>query len=383
MGALLSAGPVAEAAKKKKKDQATTTVEPLQVSPDRSTAPIIKDLSRPLPMDTGALPAGLANGSAQGCYGCHFESHAEWETSGHARGHASPAFQAAAEQVGSPACWSCHLPLAVQHDQLVTYDQEDIHEPVFAPNPNWDPTLRSEGVTCAACHIRDGMVVGTQGSSGPHLTAIGPELAKAESCAGCHQLTWPGATTAFYNTYGEWKESAYHELGITCQDCHMGPGPGRSAAGSNHSFNLDRKRAVSVLVDLDTAALVRGGPALDVTLRVQNTGAGHAFPTGSPYSHVALTAALVGPFQEREGAQATSEASFTAMFGRTISDAPPWDIVDDTTLKPGGERAFSFSLPLRHSAPAGEWALQVTLRRVIRGTSEEPFLTRTIPLNAD
>jgi len=373
----------ADAARKKKREEVPVPPpESTEVS-EQVPVPIIDSLfPSALPMDIGQLPRGLANASAQGCNGCHFEAHGSWESSVHATGHQSAAFREAVAEVGSPACLSCHLPLAVQHSRTVAYDGEDIHQPVFTDNPNWDPTLSTEGVTCAACHLRDGFVVGSNVAPAPHPTASAPELARSVACAPCHQLTWPGADAPIYNTFQEWNLSPYAELGIHCQDCHMGPGPGRERAGSNHGFVLDRKRAVSVLVSLSRPYITRGGEPVEVSLRVQNTGAGHGFPTGSPYTSVRLDAHLRGP-ENSKGERAIGPNPFQTTFGRVLSDAAPWDIVKDTTLRPGGEREFEFVLGLGHGAPPGDWALRVTLRRVIRGTPEPIFFEQTIALKVD
>jgi len=42
-------------------------------------------------------------------------------------------------------------------------------QPILAPNPDFDVVLQHEGVTCTACHLRDGKIVGVLGiTDAPH-----------------------------------------------------------------------------------------------------------------------------------------------------------------------------------------------------------------------
>lgn len=353
-------------------------------APEAPKEPAPKLFADPLPLDVGKVPQGLANLSAQGCNACHFQAHDEWEDSAHAQGWASTAFREAVEAAGTPACTSCHLPLATQHDQLVTYDAGDANRPITSPNPRFDATLMTEGVTCAACHVRDGKVVTRHAvDQAPHPTVQSDELRAATLCASCHQLTWPGADKPFYDTYGEWQRSPQAKAGIVCQDCHMGGGAG-SRLGADHTIANDPARAVSVLIDADALRLVRGGEALPVTVTLQNTGAGHAFPTGTPFRGVRLEVALVGPVGKKGEIGTWPQATHTADLARKLGDTAPWPTLADDRLPAGAERQYSWELALPHEAPAGDWSLRVTLAETVSGkVTGEPFVTRTLPLAVD
>ena len=41
--------------------------------------------------------------------------------------------------------------------------EEDVEQPVYVKNPDFDGEFRDEGITCAACHVRDGAVEGPTG----------------------------------------------------------------------------------------------------------------------------------------------------------------------------------------------------------------------------
>lgn len=375
---MVSAGP-----RKKPKEPAVPPVPIETPPPPAKAAPAPPLFPGPLPVDPGGVPKGLANLSAQGCNACHFQAHDEWEGSAHANGWASTAFREAVEAAGTPACTVCHQPLAAQHSDLVTYDAGDINRPLLSPNPRFDATLATEGVTCATCHVRDGQIVGSHDVKAPHATVRTDELRSAKLCATCHQLTWPGADQPFYDTFGEWERSPQAKAGIVCQDCHMGAGAG-ARVGTDHAVANDPARAVSVLVDLDSVRLTRGSPAVDLAITLQNTGAGHSFPTGTPYRGVRLEAALVGPVGKKGEMGPWPSATFTADLARKLAAEAPWATLADTRIPAGGEARFDWKVALPHEAPAGDWSLRVTLIETVSGKpSGEPFVVRTLPLTVD
>jgi hypothetical protein len=195
-------------------------------------------------------------------------------------------------------------------------------------------------------------------------------------------MAWPGADKPFYDTYGEWERSPQGLAGIQCQDCHMGRGAG-AATGPDHAMRADPARAVSLLVETDGTSIVRGGNPLDVIVRLQNTGAGHSFPTGSPFESVVLVARLVGPPQKL-GGRPIERSVLEDTLGRTLSDGAPWTTLEDTRLAAGGERRWAWQPALGPDDPGGEWYMEVSLAEQIRGSLPgEPFLVRRIPLRVD
>ena len=324
-----------------------------------------------LPVALQKTPDGLANLSAQSCNACHAQIHDDWEGTAHAAAWASPTYQKAVERAGSStACRTCHLPLANQHPRLAAgYKDGAIDRPDLQPNPLWDPTLMSEGVTCVACHVRDGVVVSTKAApDAPHKVAVSDELSRPEFCATCHQLTWPGADKPFYDTYGEWKASGYATAGVRCQDCHMPPASGltlasKEATQSSHSFPADPARAVSVLLSMDQPEIQRG-QAYRVKMRVQNTGAGHAFPTGSPFVAYTVQTDVLGA----DGKPLVEP--WKIVLGRTVTPEPPYNTTSDTRLGPGEERQAEHSFLVDQKKKAGPVTLRVALFRTGRDTPE-------------
>ena len=146
---------------------------------------------RPLP-----APAGLSSLSAQGCNGCHYAAHDSWAASAHAGAPETTRLPDAVRAAGSATvCTQCHLPIAAQHDSLAAgYVDGDLSRPRLEHNPSFDATLSGEGVTCAACHVRGGTILGVHASTNaPHPVTVSTELTDSSLCATCHQLTWPGA----------------------------------------------------------------------------------------------------------------------------------------------------------------------------------------------
>lgn len=376
---LVSAGPFG---KKKAKEPLPVAVPP-PAAAVATPPPLTGLFAAELPLAVGPVPAGLANLSAQGCNACHYEAHDAWSESPHATGSASPEFVEAVARAGTPACTACHLPLAVQHADNVVYEEGDPERPHSKPNPDWDATLGTEGVTCAACHVRDGQIVAAAPNDrAPHPVAWSPELQSSDLCASCHQLSWPGADLPLYDTYGEWERSPQARAGIQCQDCHMASGADERL-GHDHRSAADPARAVSVLLDVDRVDLSRGGSGLELALKLQNTGAGHAFPTGSPWNGVRVTAALVGPIGTKGETGPHPEATRTLMLQRQLEPQAPWRTIADTRLPAGGEVAHALRLGLPASAEAGDWALVVTLQETLGERAEPPFFERRIPLRVD
>jgi hypothetical protein len=259
----------------------------------------------------------------------------------------------------STACTQCHLPLASQHAELAAgYVDGDITHPRMEPNPSFDPTLRGEGVTCAACHVRGDTVVGTRASeAAPHGVAVSAELADGSTvCAACHELTWPNAPEPFYATWSEWKSSAYAQAGVSCVMCHMPPmgaqAPGAAGGVASHAVTADLRRALSALLKFERGSATRGQP-LDVTLTLQNTGAGHHVPTGNPHGALRVDVVLL------DAAGKELAPAFSTTLKRTVETAPPWKTLADTRLPAGGQLQASHVFTPSAKGGAGWGAFEV------------------------
>ena len=355
----------------------------LSQPPPLPPAPALFTQQRPI--DVGPLPAGLANLSAQACAACHVTAHQTWHGGAHAESWQDPLFFDAVVATGSaPLCLGCHLPLAQQQPlQLQEYLGGELTRAQVRDNPSWDATLQQEGVTCAACHVREGTVLGTSPAPhAPHPVVVSDELSTSAFCGTCHQLAWPGADQPFYDTHDEWERSPYATAGVRCQDCHMAPVMGVATAGrfvgqADHGVALDPARAVSVLIQLPAGSATRG-ETLTGTVRIQNTGAGHAFPTGSPFVHVVVTATLLDAAGKPVGDPLTHRLQ------REVTPQAPYNTVSDTRLAAGGEVLLEHTLELGQKAAAGLGTYVVTLARVgSDGTVDPAFVTQSVPMWLD
>jgi hypothetical protein len=148
------------------------------------------------------------------------------------------------------------------------------------------------------------------------------------------------------------------------------PSTGRAAAFAAHAFEADPARAVSVLVTLPGPEVQRGQP-FEFRVRIQNTGAGHAFPTGHPGRQVRLEAGLVS------AAGKAMHPPLVHLFGRTVADTPPFAVTADTRLPPHGEVDLALATTVSTKEKAGPAVLKVTLAEP---GGSAPLVVRTVPV---
>jgi hypothetical protein len=123
------------------------------------------------PVDTSATPAILGKLSAKECAACHQDFYDEWQTTIHSKAWTDPYFQTDWNfDSRQHVCRLCHTPLDRQQPhKVLAYRDSDKWDPVLENNPDFDSGLQHEGVTCAACHYRDGKIVGVIGNTNaPH-----------------------------------------------------------------------------------------------------------------------------------------------------------------------------------------------------------------------
>lgn len=182
------------------------------------------------------VPDGLASMSAKACGSCHTEIYEEWQLSTHRRAWEDDAqFMAELHKSRAPddpdkdmgwMCVNCHTPMTNQLEKLVVgLEDDDIGRPIYKDNPTFDADLQMEAITCATCHVRDGVVHGPYGdTNAPHPVKKDESLLTEQVCTSCHnaQAHWPSKQLAcFFSTGDEWSSSVYAERGETCQSCHM------------------------------------------------------------------------------------------------------------------------------------------------------------------
>ena len=328
---------------------------------------VTKNFERPI--DTGKLATPPEALSASACGACHQEIYAEWKTSIHSRAWTDPYFQVdwkfdGAQQI----CKNCHIPLDRQqeHKVLGFRDTEKL-KPILADNPDFDPKLQHEGVTCAACHFKDGKILGVHGDlDAPHPVE---KLADPnEICLRCHIVQgarwdtfyrYPPCGTAaeieagagrWQGRSGELTVRNVSELG--CVQCHM-PAVERALVegglirhARRHLWRGGHDPAM-VKQGLDIRFAEIGADASDrraFALTLTNVGAAHFLPTGTPDRYLSVRLRVL----DRDGHALEEEQHSlkrTTMWRPFIVDL--WD----TRLPRGQPRTYRIEFPAA-STPA-------------------------------
>jgi hypothetical protein len=302
------------------------------------------------------IPEGLTSLRAESCGTCHKEIYDEWKTSIHSQAYRDPFFHAYwTKDKHTWVCLNCHSPLENQQPTLITEIPRDrVERAVQAPNPQYDADYQHEGVTCAACHVRDGVILGPfDDAVAPHPTKADPTFRTTQLCYRCHSVV--GGPAQFYNggpcgTYPEY-ESGYwmKERGFICQSCHMPEierpvatgGPLRK--GRQHLWRGGHdpamvKQAVDIKVVAEPAE-PKPGDKVRVTLTLINAGAGHKLPTGDPDRHFTVEFAV-----EDQGQKVLERQQET--MGRWILWQPAIIELHDNRLMPLASRDYTFEYQL-------------------------------------
>jgi hypothetical protein len=255
-----------------------------------------EDYKRAVPYQ--AVPAGLTSLRADSCGQCHQEIYEEWKASIHAHAYVDPFFQAYwRKDQHIWICLNCHSPLENQQPKLITGIIDDNAErPIAEPNPRYDADYQQEGITCATCHVRDGVILGPYDDAvAPHPTRYDPRFRSTEICYTCHQVK--SGPLQFYNggpcaTFFEFEGGPYAKRGYICQTCHMPEierpiatgGPIRKGRQhlwhGGHSPEMIQRALQAELIP--PASPVGSGDEARFILNVTNGGAGHSIPTGDP-----------------------------------------------------------------------------------------------------
>ncbi len=331
------------------------------------------------PVSTADLPPSLQTLSAEGCAGCHREFYEEWSTSIHSQAWTDPYFQVDWEFDGKPQiCKNCHIPLDRQQEhKVVGFKDKEKWQPILEHNPAFDAQLQHEGVTCVACHLRNGKILGTFGSeeaAHPVEKLANPN----EICFKCHIVggnRWDtffrfppcGTVAEIGNTPGATKDSppaaandtSGHEAvapggaSPDCIQCHMPLAERPLVAGGQVRTvrkHLWRGGHDPEMVKQGLETALREAPApspgkRSFTLTLTNTGAAHYLPTGTPDRHLTATIRLV----DQSGAVLREEDH---AMKRSILWRPFIVDLRDTRLPRWQPRVFQFDVDLRRDPTA-------------------------------
>lgn len=196
--------------------------------------------------------------SSQQCAECHAQVYEEWKPSWHAQAFTDADVRAQTNDFANKDCIDCHAPQPVLSTALGDR---------VLPRT----TRMIEGVDCIACHLTaDGRVAGTVDNLSAACRPVATrDLLKPEYCAGCHNQ---------HGTVDQWRASRFAEPGdgyMDCVACHMPYREGDPSKGRDHTMHGGHdieivRRAVELRVARDGERVV---------VEVENSGAGHNYPT--------------------------------------------------------------------------------------------------------
>lgn len=264
-----------------------------------------------------ALP-GTTGSRAQDCGVCHAEIYAEWRTSAHAAAWVDPQFQAELHKDPEVAwiCINCHVPAAGQQEEVVAWTPaRGVRDVDRRDNPDYDPTWQQEGISCMACHWRDGAIAAPHADvDAPHPVVHAPDLLEADLCLSCHQadVRLEDALVCHFTTGQEWLEAGQTD---SCPACHM-PQVDRAVAPQSPIRRTGRHTwpgsllpkvnpppegfaavaaswEAGVEARLELPETAAPGQLVTAIVSLENVRAGHRVPTGDPERYLLLTTRVV------------------------------------------------------------------------------------------
>lgn len=203
----------------------------------------------------GEVPFPRFTSSAE-CEECHAQVFAEWQSSHHRISYTNPEVRKLSDDFRNKECQACHLP-------------RPILETGSGKRPLQRQARPDEGVDCFTCHRNEaGRIVGRRALPAAGCKPVSDaRLWSVDLCKSCHNQ---------HRTTDQFLASVYPKQNIDCNTCHMPEverGGGRR--GRQHVFpgchDTDYLRTACVFrVELS---------GREVSVEVENVGAGHNFPT--------------------------------------------------------------------------------------------------------
>lgn len=341
------------------------------------------------------IPEGLVSLSAEDCGVCHTAHYEEWKNSTHAWAWKDEQFQAEIRKESSPyLCINCHIPLENQQEWIVEgLTAGDVYRPVRHKNKRFDRKLQQEGITCAACHVRNNAIIGPTGSvHAPHKTIKDPEFLSESLCISCHNAVasvTPQLACSF-ETGDEWNAGPYPGK-KNCISCHMEETEralvqgyevkkshyhGFSGSGIPKDEFLDVQMLQSLEIELESVAVIQeneqGKP---FTLRIKNAHAGHRVPTGDPERFILIRFRVYD-------SQGKVVKEKTERIGEKWKWYPVAKKISDNNLNPLEERVYKLN---PDGLKAGKYRLLVTMTkyRTTQKTADYNKLSSSYPIKAE
>ncbi len=293
------------------------------------------------------VPSGTASLKAKDCGACHMEIYQEWQTSLHSKAFIDPFFTAYLKKdKGDPTCSVCHTPLENQSPIILSSESGSYDDLETVPNPDFDPDLQKEGVTCAACHVKDGVIFGPYQEkvlNAPHPVAYDDKFLSKALCKQCHEVPSKDFSLMNEGICGTGMESntgIWSARGFICQDCHM-PTVNRplmsgfpAREGRKHTWPGAYSTSQLQKVFSFRAEMRED----NLTIRITNSGAGHKAPTGDADRFIILDF-----FWISDKGQKTQLESIE--FKRQVVWQPIMFVLSDNRLSPGESTHITVTKP--------------------------------------
>lgn len=304
------------------------------------------------------------------CKSCHTKTYKQWQKSRHALSSKenSPIYKA----------------MLSGHDQADVATCQKCHEPVYTLDlpEKLTQQLSGDGISCDFCHATELEPKGNEVNFklvpgnikfGPYKDAVAvdhssqysDDLSDPKFCLACHTNRDSPHGVAFIDLEQEWRNSSYHKLNVTCQDCHMPSLSGKTAelgkirddVYSHQFFGGFNDAILSNCVSMKVDTL-RENNFLQVTIKLKNSSVGHGLPSGSPLRMVILSVEGIDELNATIWKNYTTnpiKEDPQAVFMKLLSDqngkAPvlPWNAVGerfDSRLMPGEERIIKYKIPV-------------------------------------
>lgn len=338
------------------------------------------------------VPEGLISLRSEDCGACHSEHYKEWKLSTHAHAWNDLQFQSELKKESSPfMCINCHIPLQNQQEYIVKgLIDGDIYQPVKERNPQFDAKLQLEGINCASCHVRDGAVIGTSGSTkAPHKTVKDVIHLSEELCVSCHNASAVITPTlaCSFETGDEWKAGPFYGQ-KNCISCHMEEVTREVVPGFGEKKSHRHFFSGSGIPKFDTVetTMLNGykfypkkpeekytlGDSVVFNFSLKNELAGHKVPTGDPERFFLIV------FELKNEAGELIKTK-TERIGERWEWYPEAKKLSDNNVLPGETRSFSFNT-VPQSKGLYSVSVKVTKHRMDKETAIYNKLGSNYPL---
>jgi len=359
----------------------------------QDTIPLTKHWESPIPHQE--IPEGLSSISAASCGSCHQEIYDEWKQSTHAVAFQDLQFQAEWKKDNIITCLNCHTPLQNQQEFIVKgLINGDYKTPLKQRNPHFDKALQLESITCATCHVRDGNVIGTMGTTNaPHKTLKDVKLLSEKLCVSCHNVVdeLNPVLVCTFETGDEWDNNWAKKEGKTCISCHMPETerpifPGMANRKSHfHSFPgsgipkfFDMKAESLKSMEIHEGEIKKTysvGEIIGYSLKVKNRFAGHSIPTGDPERYFLVTFHLLD-----------SQGNTIQIEEHRIGEKWQWYPVakklSDNNFKPLEERTYTFNHSIKRQG-AFTFKVEITKHRMTEENAKNHDILGKYPLSVE